>query len=200
MSITTKKKRKKYDWAYSLLVLYIYYFWFFSQTVFGRLWMHYAFYLLVFFVFLYKVIKQGLSFDKLSVLWIPFYLYCILGYLFVQNNVERSINWIIALFIVLVAESNLTSRINFRILYWMGLYAVLGIATQLFFPSFYNSEIAPLFIKDQILTWTEVYYGYAGFTYQLAATAEMLVIGEVIALFMWDIIGLTKSKFSQKRS
>ncbi len=192
--MNTKVSPKKKDFSYLFLVFYIFWGFIFTKTVFANNVLVYFSFLFLLGAFALKVFKYSVKTDKLVWLCVPYLAVTAMGYLF-QGDMEHMSYWIVAIFIVMTgASSNVTNRIKYRLFYVFGLFAFTGILIQIFLPGFYRSNVAPLFINDYSEIWEEK-YGLVGFTYQLAATAEILICAECAVLFMWDDVGISKKKW-----
>lgn len=192
--MNTKVSPQKKDFSYLFLVFYIFWGFIFTKTVFANNVLVYFSFLFLFGAFALKVFKFGVKTDKLVWLCVPYLLITALGYL-VIGDMEHMSYWFVAAFVIMTgASSRIVERVKFRLLYFFGLFAFSGILIQFFLPSFYHSNIAPLFINDFSDFWEES-YGFAGFTYQLAATAEILICAECTVLFLWDDVGISKKKW-----
>ena len=77
-----------------------------------------------------------------------------------------------------------------------GIFAFIGITIQLFLPSVYYSYIFPLFTNSESLSfWMDSEYGFAGFTYQLASTANIFLMAEAFWLYASDRIKIAQKKW-----
>ena len=176
---------RKFDFLFSFLIAYIFFYWVCQQTVFGK-----TLYLYVSFVFLLAAfgirgVKKGFSGDSMAIMWMPYFVYTALGYLF-ESNMEFFSYWLIGLIIMLsAAGQHVADRFNYRLLLLIGLFIAVGVGFNYLFLDLYNATIAPLYYQD-VEFWSSTEYGYAGFTYQLSVTAcilnsvEMLVMAIIL--------------------
>lgn len=190
-----KRNRSKVDFVYWYLLFYIFWGFIFTRTVFENTLLVYFSFIFLLGAFATKLFSKASNIGGVILCCIPYLLYTSLGYL-VQADFQRMSYWLVALFVIMVAQKdNISVKLNYRELYVFGLIAFAGIMFQLFFTSLYNSAIAPLFLNDNSERWVESNYGYNGFTYQLAATAEILIIAEMVVLFLWDRAGFSSKQW-----
>lgn len=192
------KKSNHVDFLYIYLVFYIFWGWAFTQTVFENAILVYASFLFLLFGFVIKFIncstKGKNCKSRTPLLFVPFFLYTSLQYL-LSGDVEKFSYWLIGVMLLLIGSAdNVSKKIPYKLIFYFGLFAAVGIFVQIFSPSFYSSRIQPLFPTDSIDVWISSEYGFNGFTYQLAATAEILVCAECIILCLWkDIFPRSKA-------
>ena len=192
MGLSKAGKRK--DIIFLYLLFYIFWGFVFTKTVFeNRSIILFSFILFV-AAFVAKTVRFGMLKDKIQILCLPYMAYTMLGY-FLQFDFQYVAYWFVAILIILTgASSRISNRIEYKELYLFGLFAILGIMIQYFFPFFYHSFIAPLFVNDMNEALAEN-YGYAGFTYQLAATAEILLCAECVVITLWDKVSVSKRQW-----
>lgn len=185
----------KVDIVYWYLLFYTFWGFIFTRTVFESTIFVYLSFVFLLGAFSVKLIKKSSNIGGVILACIPYLLYTVFGYL-VQADFQRMSYWLVALFVILVAKKdNISAKLSYRELYVFGVIAFGGILFQLFFTDMYNSTIAPLFLNDNSDKWVESGYGYNGFTYQLAATAEILIIAEIVVLFLWDSVGFSSKQW-----
>ena len=178
-----------------LMVFYALWGFVFKFTIYGSQSITYSFLLLLFLISLFCVGKFGSGkLTKSGLAWLPFFVYTLayltFSLLFQASNFTLFIEWFACFFIVLTATNTpLLDYFPVKFIMWSGFFAIFGIAVQALLPSFYYSNIAGIFInEDTILGWVEHDFGLSGFTSQIAITARILIYGEIILLFMKDII------------
>lgn len=181
-------KREKGLLGFSILLLLFYTFWgfVFTKTVFANSRIIYAFFVVLPILFaLSLIMNRFIMIDSYSVLWFPFILYCMGGYI-LSGNIESFAYWSVCLLLLFLAKSkNICKNISYKFLLLSGIFIIIGQCVQLFLPNLYYSKIATLFInQDQILYWNNN-YGLAGFTYQLDSTAITLLVSEAVLLYMF---------------
>lgn len=167
------------------LILYIFWGFVFSHSVFESTLAVYISFVVLFVFYLYYLIQNiDSKKDTVTLLWIPYIAYTILGY-FVKLNFQQLSYWVVCLSLIIIASPVLIARIvPYRLIYGIGVFSMTGIIIQLVFPGFYNSYISPLFKSDLNSLWVEHNYGFAGFTYQLDQTGMMLLYAEGVLLFL----------------
>ena len=160
----------------------------FKRTIYSSSAMVYLSFVTLLFLFLVLFFKAGKNrWNNISLLWLPYFMITILGYT-IRFSIENVSYWIISFICLLIAQYyDLYKAIPYKVFFWSGIFALSGIAVQLFFPSFYASHISGLFVNDENLeNWMD-HYGLAGFTYQLDVTARILLYGEFVLIYMKDI-------------
>lgn len=156
----------------------------FTQTVFFPPSSLYAGYLLLFVLFLLALVespkKKALTLDK--VIWMPFLLYTILGYLISLDGENTLYRIVCVLLLLLAGQSLILDYIPKKFIFWSGIFASVGIFIQFLLPSFYNSFVLPLFTanQDRITSWIENGYGFSGFYYQLSHADMNLLMAEAL--------------------
>lgn len=125
--------------------------------------------------------------SKLATVWAPYIFYTFFGYALTPAILAPY--WLICLIVLLVANTTpLYEMVPNRLLFWGAIFALVGVFVQMLMPSFYSAYVAGLFLnEDRLETWGEN-YGFNGFTYQLGATASILIYGEAALLYMKDKI------------
>jgi O-antigen ligase len=177
---------KTLDFALKFLVLYVFAGFVFYYTKLQSSFAVYACFTLLLGIFALCLalgggkIQLGLS----ALLWIPFVLYTMGAYL-LNGDIEHFAYWCVCLFILLMSTSQrVGSRVPWKLIYIIGIIALVGIGVQIFFSNFYNSNIATFFTNtDRVLYWGRA-YGFAGFTYQLDTTAMPILYAEGVYLFL----------------
>lgn len=186
LDINKAGTRTLLGWAMLLLMFDRFWGYIFTNTVFASTAMIYALFITVLILFVGVFAKNNLGKQTtMSIIWLPYLLYTLIGYL-LSFKLQQVTYWY-ACFVMLIVASKTTyiKDVPYRFLFWSGLFCMLGVLIQLFFPSFYNSRISKLLVVDYIDTWVEG-YGYNGFTCQLGKTANILIYGEVVLLYMKD--------------
>ena len=171
------------------LVLYIFWGFVFSHTVFeSTLAVYISFAAL--FVYFSFLLMQNVQYKKetTAIVWFPYLFYTIIGYL-AHTNFQQLSYWVVCLSLVIIAVPVAILRcIPFRLIFGIGGVAVFGILFQLFFPDLYNSYISPLFKSDLTKSWVESHYGFSGFSYQLDQTGLQILYAEGILTFLYVFI------------
>ena len=171
-----------------LLIINVFFGFIFTKTIFAStllVTVSFLFLLVLFLLFTISNIHSlnRTKYSSLCIVWIPFLLYTIFGYL-LSRGLERFSFWTIALLIIILAN-NVGFNYLFpkKMIVFFGAFLVFGVFFQFLFPDFYNQHIAPFFLNgNTIIMWSQA-SGYAGFTYQLGNTAELIIISEVVLLF-----------------
>lgn len=163
----------------------------FTQTVFFPPVSLYAGFLLLFILFVVSLFEsQGKKALRTEcVVWIPFLLYTILGYLISVDGENILYRIVCVLLLLLASQRVILEYIPQNFLYWSGIFAAIGIFIQFLLPSFYDSSILPLFTtnRDRISIWIENGYGFSGFYYQLShADMNLLMAEALIVCFLFQ--------------
>lgn len=179
-------KSKKIDWILIYLIFYIFWGWFFTQTIYANRLIVYVSFLGLLVAFIRKYFNTGtfsLARNANEVkLWIPFYLYAAFRY-FLLGDIQSMSFWLIAgILIMMSTRYRIIDKLPIKMLISFGLFACLGILVQMFKPSFYYASITPIFVTDLATVWADSEYGFAGFAYQLAVTAEIIVVSLIFLL------------------
>lgn len=188
---SVRKGKKTLKWleaALFLLVLDGLWGFVFTRTIYASNTMNYISFisLLILFVIIYQKYKFGKN-TSLSIIWTPFLLLVMGGYFF-RFTLEHFTYWFICFVMVVIASvAPFYKAIPAKLFFWSGIFAAIGIMIQLFFPSFYYSKIAGVFLNDRAEGWAGN-SGYAGFTFQLGTTACILIYAEIFLLYLKDII------------
>jgi len=179
----------------SLIVFYALWGFAYSTTIYGSKSFQYVHLILVFILSLYYVGRHGLSIlTNTGKVWAPYIVYSLayLTYtlLFLSRNFILFIEYFVCLSLILIAaRTPILYQIPVKFIMWSGLFAISGIAVQVFLPDFYYSRISSIFVsEDSILRWFEKDYGLSGFTSQIAITARIIIYGEIVLLFLKDIL------------
>ena len=188
--INSKLERRKANWsllsiALLFLVLDRQWGFVFTNTVYASQAMVYISFLLLLFLFITVAAKYAAKWTLICIIWTPYILSTILGYV-INLKLQHVTYWFICFVLILTASrAPLLKSIPSKLLYYSGLFALLGIAVQLFFPSYYSSHILNLFVleDDRMEKWIEG-IGLNGFTYQLGQTASILVYCEIVLLYL----------------
>lgn len=171
----------------SVLFLIFYALWgfLFSHSVFSNPLYIYASFLGLGVIFTLIVIKTPVKTDGI-LLWLPYILYTSMGY-FYYDNIEVAIYWYIAIILLLTANSiNYSDYLPAKLITISGFVCVIGVLLQLTLKPLYYVIISVLFSAIDITTiqyWDFSNYGFAGFTYQIAMTAIILLYAECMWLY-----------------
>ena len=185
-------KNNKYtlfDFSLIYLILYVFLGYIFTNTIFGNSIFVYASFMSLFGMFsLYFFCSlKGLRIHIYIALWIPYLLYTAIGYLS-RGDIEHFAYWMICIYLICLANKYyIAERITYKMVFYLGVFFLIGITVQLLLPDFYYTHIAPVFKNyNQIAYWGRA-YGFAGFSYQLDATAVPLAYAEGVFLFyLWE--------------
>lgn len=173
-------KQGKNNIQLPLLVFYILWGWFFKNTIYSSPLVVYSFiigFYLLFFLKLFKTDSSGLLNP-----WVLFYVFIILRYV-LQGNLEFCCYWFVSLVVVITSSKEKNyEKVPYKFILYSSLFCVLGEFLQLLAPSWFNAYISSRYINDDVEQWATTEYGLCGFTYQLATTAEILVLGECVLL------------------
>lgn len=123
-----------------------------------------------------------------SLLWIPYLIYTIIGYLFHFEYVYACY-WIVCLVLVILGMSvnsmHFESLFPYKFIWRAGLFCLIGVYFELLFHGLYDMYIATLFkTSERIIAMGHANYGFAGFTYQLDTTAMPIVFALAIFLYI----------------
>lgn len=131
--------------------------------------------LLILGLFRGKIIYIGVG----SLIWLPFIIYTIIGYL-INKQLVYSLYWLSCLLALLLAyKMNDFSETIIKLIYVIGIFFTVGVFFEFFFHGLYDRYIATLYkTADRMILIGHSNYGFAGFTYQLDTTA----IGVMFAL------------------
>lgn len=173
----------------SLLVLVLDAFWGFvyTRTIFKSSFIQYSAMVILLLLFVNVFSKYPKRWSNMSMAWLPYLMLTIGGYFF-RMTLEYFTTWSICLIIMLIAATNslYLRTLPLKLIFWSGMFALLGIFVQMYFPNFYYSRISVLFVNNDIIEGWIDGYGYAGFTPQLGSTSSILIYGEVALLYMKD--------------
>ena len=168
----------------TILLTYQLWAWIFAQTIWKNESINYIFFLGSALLFLYILFRDRIVIEKKVVgIWLPSLIYILL-YAALAIFAEKIAWWFCCLSLILIAvNEKITSIVPQKLFVFCGLYGIVGIWVQMFFPQFYFSYINPLFIKADLLeNWIDA-YGFSGFTYQLDTTAFFIMYFEAIWLY-----------------
>jgi len=167
----------------------------FFNTIYASSTYVYIIMAILFVSFGFLWIKKGrLSSNSCAIVWMPFLLYTTFCW-FLNLKLEFITYFFSCMSIILIAgTAQIRDFVPTKILIYGGAFALLGIIIQIGFPSLYYAYINPLFLNTESLKyWMESEYGFAGFTYQLDTTANILLFAEAAWLYM-------SSKFVKKNN
>lgn len=169
--------------------MYVFWGFVFSHTVFESTLAVYISFVVLFVYFVCYLFKYiGGKKDAATLIWIPYLIYTILGY-FIKSNFQQLSYWVVCISLIVIAAPVLITRvIPYKLIYGIGLFAMIGIGVQLVLPGFYNSFIAPLFKSDLNSSWVESHYGFAGFSYQLDQTGMQILYAEGVLIFLYYLL------------
>ena len=170
--------------ALSLLLLDKFWGFIYTKTIYANVLAEYV--SVLFFFLLYLRIAFRYNWGKwssLSIVWAPYIIITFLGYALTPAIMAPY--WLICLIVLLVAKkTSFYNAFPSKVILYSGVIALIGIAVQIFLPSFYSANILMLFINEERMeNWGDE-YGYNGFTYQLDTTAKLLIYAEVIVLYL----------------
>lgn len=172
-----------------LLILYSFWGFIFTKTIFQLQIMVYIAFIGLLVNFLIMLLyNKTIILQQEAYCWIPFLLYTVIT-LVKQRDFEFFSYWMICLIIVLVAiKVRMYNEVPYKIFLYGGIFALIGQIVQLLFPDMYKERIASLFLNPSAINYWSTIYGLAGFTYQLDQTAMTLITAEavVIAFFVTD--------------
>lgn len=116
--------------------------------------------------------------------WMPFLILTLFSW-FIEFKLEFVVYLFSCISILILSNGHsIQDNIPTRLLFWGGVFAFIGIVVQMSTPSLYNSYVLPLFTNSEVLSqWIDKEYGFAGFTYQLASTANILLTAEAVWLY-----------------
>lgn len=176
-----------------LTLLFIFWGWFFSKTIYGNPLYVYVSFLSLFILYSICLLNSNSrSYSKTVTVWIPF-IFWMIGAWLISGSFEHCIYWFICLVLLLIARRNVIfENIHYKLLFGFGIIALLGIIVQIFLPSFYNSNFSNIWVHDNVDMWLNTGYGFNGFTYQLDTTAFLLIYAEGVCIFCFERTGLKK--------
>lgn len=186
--------------GFALLMFYVYWSFIFSETILTSTIARQVFSAFILFLFLLGLInttrKSGLLICYEGFLWIPYIVVTIIGLVF-AGAINAIMFWIIATIVLIVASNvQLDNYFSPKQLAIFGVIAFLGILVQMFFKSLYYGRLIYFFndrtISD-IRAWSG-HTGYAGFTYQLAMTAAILIGAEAAFYYFYCASDTKKQK------
>lgn len=184
MEDTACKKDKFLSFSVGFFIIYMFFGYILQRTVFPL--QQYVFAVIVIVMITFGILLLKYFNGKLTataLLWLPYLLYTMYD-LAQRGNWERFSYWFACFVIVVIARRcEFEKYISMKMLFFIGMFFAIGVYVQYFFPDFHAQHIAKLFEKgDQIEFWGEE-YGFAGFAYQLDASAVPAMIGSFVCLF-----------------
>ncbi len=179
----------------TLIVFYALWGFIYRTTIYVSKSFQYVHLILTLILSFFYVGRHGLTnLTKTGMGWTPYLVYS-LAYLtytlfFLSSNFILFIEYCVCMIMLIIAaRTPLLYQVPVKFILWSGLFAILGIAVQVFLPDFYYSRISGIFIsEDSILKWSERDYGLSGFTSQITITARIIIYGEIVILFLKDIL------------
>lgn len=180
-----------------LLIVHIFFGFIWTQTRVSVPYMNNIIALLFAILWGILLFKHAQIYVNLGVMiWIPFLLYTMFGYL-IQGEIVYFCLWTICLFIMFLGSSttyNIYSHAPFGTIFYIGLFLCIGVYFELIFHDFYDTYIAPFYLTaDRIISMGRGNYGFAGFSYQLDTTAVPILYAIGIILYCYE--GLKKDKY-----
>lgn len=187
-------------YGFSLLLIYVYWSFIFTETIFTSNVARQAFSAFILFLFLLgtmnATMKKGIVIRQEGFIWIPFIIMTLIGLVF-AGAINAIMFWMIAFMILIVASNvQLDSFFSPKQMALFGLVAFSGILVQMFFKSLYYDRIIYFFNSvtiSNIRAWSG-HTGYAGFTYQLAMTASILIGAEASCYYYYCASDSKKQK------
>lgn len=174
--------------------------WLFSYTVYASIPIIYFSFLLVFILFVATFLKQSKVVTPVVLIWLPFVFFSLFGYL-AGVQFQRMIYWFAYFTLLLVsAKSGIWSeKAVFKLIFYGGIFALIGVYVQFFFNSFYTAYIKNLFTYEGINEFMDITdaFGMNGFTYQQGTTSMLILSALFILLYFKDSSIVTKF-FSRK--
>lgn len=179
------KSSKLIQYTFSFFLLYALWDFIFTNTIIASSVFVYASMAILAFTFGKLLLcKKTKTLDMSAKIWMPF-LFLTSFCWFLKFKLEFVV-YLFSCIAILILPSKVSIQDNIpkKLLFWGGIFAFVGIIVQMLMPSLYNSYVLPLFINNDVLSqWIEKEYGFAGFTYQLAATANILLAAEAVWLY-----------------
>lgn len=175
---------------YSFIFLYCFSLWGFllTKTTFSRPSYLYIVILLLLCLFgmclLKNTNRESLRLTEVS-LWIPYLILTDVSYL-LQGSVQFSVYWFVPIVVLLLSSNqNLLISLPNRLLLYTAIISTIGVFTQIVYPPL-QQAVSSIYETDNIEKWMNNNIGCAGFTYQLATTAALILIG-IPYLLYWNI-------------
>ena len=178
-----KRKNQYVKFIISLLIIYSFWGFIFTKTVFELSIVVYISFVGLLIAFLYVLFKERfIVLKQESCCWIPYFIYSLVT-LLIQGDLEFFSYWMVCLIIILISiRVKIYNAIPYKLFLYSGIIAFIGQMVQLFLPSLYNAMISPLFSNSSTINYWSTTYGLAGFTYQLDQTAMILITAEAVVL------------------
>lgn len=181
-----KQKNKITSISFAMLIIYVFIGFVFSHTVFENPIVSTIFYLTLFIFFIISIFFSRTSFGDVSsicIIWTPFLFLTIIEYSII-GSFPVAAKWLICFLMLLLAHfAPIDAVSKDKLTLAFGFFFLIGIFFHFLFTDFYNQNVAVLFKnQSQIINWSRG-YGFAGFTYQLGTSAELLIIAETIVIF-----------------
>ena len=179
--------------SHSLRYLCFYGFWgfIFTKTILfppNSVYPAFSILLVLFILSALSVQKKRKGVNSIVLLWMPYLLLTTFSF-FVILKLESFSYWLVCVLLLSIASrTEICSHIPKKFIFWCGVVTMVGLGVQMLLPQVYNSYVRPIFTGggSTILMWMERGYGYNGFTYQLANTANNLIIAEAFCLYFFE--------------
>lgn len=181
-----------------IFILYIFFGWFFSRTVFASSYMVYISFIGITILFIGAFMSRSkkVYLNPVFNAWAGFLLLT-MGSLLYLGKIEYLSYWCICtiLLINISRLNNYSDYINEKLIFYIGLFLCLGLLLEFFFIDFYNEHILKYYLNKEILSLASNEYGLTGFTYQMDTTGVPIVLAEGMLLFyIYPTRKITKSK------
>lgn len=178
-----------FTYALVAVIFHAYWGFLFKDTVYANTALTYLTFLLpLALLFATLIYPKRQDLPLLAIAWFPFLLWRFAG-MIVNSSLEISSPWLVAMLIIFIASGNdILPRIPYKFFVACGLIVVLGILIEIIAPSFYFSNIYPIFIFEgtfDALSKFEEGYGCSGFMNQLGHAAIPMIFAEGVLLFMY---------------
>lgn len=178
---------------HSLRYLCFYGFWgfVFTKTIFfpqTSVYFAFGILLLLFVLTTLRTYKRSKSSGSVIVLWMPYLLLTVLSF-FMIFKLESFSYWLVCILMLTIAtKTDFCNNIPIKFIFWCGIISIVGIWVQMMLPEFYNAYVRPVFTGggSTIQLWMESGYGYNGFTYQLANTANNIICAEAFTFYFFN--------------
>ena len=174
--------------AILLLLFYKLFGWIFTKTIYSSPIMDRILVISILGIFTYILINKKHKTEITG--WTVYIIVSIIGFL-LSFNIYSMIPWF-AYFVILALALNydFISSSVIRFVFLSGLFALVGVYVQFFFPSFYVAYIERLFQIEQNLledvVSVEDLEGMRGFTYQSGNTSNMILYSLIVFLYLKD--------------
>lgn len=156
--------------------------WILTETIFSFAILKYLAFIVPFFLFTMMLVKYGhkLILDSSVKIWIPWLLFILLQTMLSSNWERFAYHFTCLALLLLAVNIDIIHSFPQKLALFIGIFSILGIGVEYFFPSFHNAVINPIFIGDSFDD-----YGLRGFTYQVGASADYILLFEMIWLYVF---------------